>query len=113
MAAAKPPSLLVPGLLRVTIPVSRNHPLKAATELLLQTSDFANLGRSSGPALRGEIQMSLLRVLATSIVLCVFSAFQLQAQKATCTNWNIWSLNPANPSNPAPFAADVNDNRTV
>ena len=58
--------------------------------------------------------MSLLRVLATSVVLCVFSAFQLQAQKATCTNWNLWLLNPANPSNP-PFGdpQGVNDNRTV
>jgi hypothetical protein len=57
--------------------------------------------------------MSLLRVFATCIVVCVFSVLQIQAQKATCTNWNIWSLNPVNPSNPAPFAADVNDNRTV
>jgi hypothetical protein len=47
------------------------------------------------------------------VVLCVFSALQLQAQKATCTNWHIWSLNPASPSNPGAFAADVNDNRTV
>jgi len=37
----------------------------------------------------------------------------LQAQKATCTNWNTWVLNPANPSNPSPQAEGVNDNRTV
>jgi hypothetical protein len=57
--------------------------------------------------------MSLLRVLASCMVLCVFSALQLQAQKATCTNWNLWLLNPANPSNPFEQAAGVNDNRTV
>src|SRR5438105_4066414 len=57
--------------------------------------------------------MSLLRVLATSIAICVFSALQLQAQKATCTNWNIWLLNPKNATNPFGQAAGVNDNRTV
>src|SRR5947208_16184615 len=57
--------------------------------------------------------MSLLRVLATSIILCVFSAFHLQAQKASCTNWNIWLLNPANPNNPREQVGGVNDNRTV
>ena len=58
--------------------------------------------------------MSLLRVLATCVVLCVISAVQLQAQKATCTNWNLWLLNPANPNNPriGPVSG-VNDNRTV
>jgi hypothetical protein len=57
--------------------------------------------------------MSLLRVLATCTAICVFSALPLQGQKATCTNWNTWTLNPANPTNPSPFAAGVNDNRTV
>ena len=58
--------------------------------------------------------MSLLRVLATCVVVCVFSALQLQAQKATCTNWNLWLLNPADSNNPriGPVAG-VNDNRTV
>jgi uncharacterized membrane protein len=57
--------------------------------------------------------MSLLRVLATCIALCVFSALQLQAQKAICTNWNLWLLNPANPSSPFGDPQGVNDNRTV
>jgi hypothetical protein len=57
--------------------------------------------------------MSLLRVLASCVVLCVFSALQLQAQNATCTNWNLWLLNPANPNNPREEARGVNDNRTV
>ena len=58
--------------------------------------------------------MSLLRVLATCIVVCVFSALQLQAQKATCTNWNTWLLNPTNPTaGPSGDPRGVNDNRTV
>jgi hypothetical protein len=57
--------------------------------------------------------MSLLRVLATCIVVCAVSLLQLRAQNATCTNWNTWLLNPANPSNPSPVAVGVNDNRTV
>jgi uncharacterized membrane protein len=57
--------------------------------------------------------MSLLRVLASCMVLCVFSALQVQAQKATCTNWNLWLLNPADPRNPLEQADGVNDNRTV
>jgi hypothetical protein len=58
--------------------------------------------------------MSLLRVLATCTVICVFSGLQLQAQKATCTNWNLWLLNPADPNDPriGPVSG-VNDNRTV
>jgi uncharacterized membrane protein len=58
--------------------------------------------------------MSLFRVLATCMVLCVFSAMQLQAQKATCTNWNLWLLNPKDPNDPriGPVSG-VNDNRTV
>jgi len=47
------------------------------------------------------------------VVLCVISAVQLQAQKATCTNWNIWLLNPKNRVNPSVTVAGVNDNRTV
>jgi len=57
--------------------------------------------------------MFLLRVLATCTVISVFSALPLQAQKATCTNWNTWLLNPANPSNPSPQVLGVNDNGTV
>src|SRR5439155_719895 len=57
--------------------------------------------------------MSSFRVRATCVVLCVFSALPLQAQKATCTNWNIWLLNPKNATNPFGQAAGVNDNRTV
>src|SRR5262250_1143619 len=57
--------------------------------------------------------MSFIRVFATCTVSCVLSALPLNAQKATCTNWNTWLLNPANPSNPSPFAAGANDNRTV
>lgn len=57
--------------------------------------------------------MLFSRVCVTCIAICVFSALQLQAQNATCTNWNTWVLNPANPNNPSPFAAGVNDNRTV
>lgn len=56
--------------------------------------------------------MSVLRALATCMVLCV-TVLPLHAQKATCTNWNIWLLNPANPSNPFEQAEGVNDNRTV
>jgi hypothetical protein len=57
--------------------------------------------------------MSLLRVLARFIAVCAFSALQLQAQQATCTNWNLWLLNPANANNPREEARAVNDNRTV
>lgn len=57
--------------------------------------------------------MSLLRVLATCMVLCVFPALQLQAQNATCTNWNTWLLNSANANNPREDARGGNDNRTV
>lgn len=57
--------------------------------------------------------MSLLRVFATCTVICVLSALSLQAQKATCTNWNTWLLNPANPSSPSAQEEGVNDNRTV
>jgi hypothetical protein len=57
--------------------------------------------------------MSMLRFLATCMVLCVLSALPLQAQKATCTNWNIWLLNPANSNNPRVYPRGVNDNRTV
>lgn len=57
--------------------------------------------------------MYLYRVLAICMVLCVFSGLQLQAQKATCTNWNIWLLNPGHPNNPREQAGGVNENRTV
>src|SRR6266487_2146778 len=58
--------------------------------------------------------MSLLRVLVTCIAVCAFSALQLQAQKATCTNWNLWLLNPTNPTaGPSGDPMGVNDNRTV
>ena len=57
--------------------------------------------------------MFLLRVLATWMVICVLSALQLQAQKATCSNWNLWLLNPNNALNPSLQAAGVNDNHTV
>src|SRR6266513_3719896 len=57
--------------------------------------------------------MSLLRVFATCMILCVLSSLQLQAQMATGTNWNLWLLNPADPRNPLEQADGVNDNRTV
>ena len=57
--------------------------------------------------------MSILHARVTCVAICVFSALQLRAQNATCTNWNTWALDPANPSNPSPFTAGVNDNRTV
>src|SRR5437867_1825292 len=57
--------------------------------------------------------MSLLRVVATCVVLYALSAIQLQAQTATCTNWRLWLLNPANANNPREEARGVNDNRTV
>jgi uncharacterized membrane protein len=57
--------------------------------------------------------MSFSRVLVTCIAVCVFPTLQLQAQKATCTNWNVWLLNPGHPNNPREQAGGVNDNRTV
>jgi hypothetical protein len=57
--------------------------------------------------------MSSLRIFASCVALCALSAIQLQAQKATCTSWNIWLLNPKNAYNPYEQAAGVNDNRTV
>lgn len=57
--------------------------------------------------------MPLLRVLAGCVALCMFAAFQLQAQKATCTNWKTFVLNPANPRNPEEESTGVNDNETV
>jgi hypothetical protein len=65
------------------------------------------------PRPKEKYQMFLLRVFSTCTVICVFSALSLQAQRATCTNWNTWLLNPTNPSKPSPFTAGVNDNRTV
>ena len=45
--------------------------------------------------------------------MCLLALVQLQAQKATCTNWNLWLLNAADPSNPFGDPQGVNDNRTV
>ena len=57
--------------------------------------------------------LSSFRILILSCVVCLLPVVQLQAQKASCTNWNIWLLNPANSNNPRETASGVNDNRTV
>ena len=57
--------------------------------------------------------LSAFRVLILSCVVCLLAVIQLQAQKASCTNSNIWLLNPANPNNPREQVGGVNDNRTV
>jgi hypothetical protein len=53
------------------------------------------------------------RVVVGCFVVCLLAAFQLQAQKATCTNWKTFVLNPANLNNPREESDGVNDNHTV
>lgn len=53
------------------------------------------------------------RVVLGCLVVCLLAAFQLQAQKATCTNWKTFALDPTNLSNPREQSNGVNDNHTV
>jgi hypothetical protein len=53
------------------------------------------------------------RFVVGCCVVCLLAAFQLQAQKATCTNWKTFVLNPANLNNPSEESDGVNDNHTV
>lgn len=53
------------------------------------------------------------RVVLGCLAVCLLAAFQLQAQKATCTNWKTFALNPSNLTNPSEESDGVNDNHTV
>src|SRR5215469_12670423 len=53
------------------------------------------------------------RVVVGCVVVCLLAAFTLQAQNATCTNWQTFVLNPSNLSNPTEESDGVNDNYTV
>jgi hypothetical protein len=53
------------------------------------------------------------RVVVGCLVVCLLAVFQLQAQNATCTNWQTFVLNPADLNNPSEESDGVNDNHTV
>lgn len=53
------------------------------------------------------------RVVIGCVIVCLLAAFQLQAQKATCTNWKTFALNPSDLNNPSEQSNGVNDNHTV
>ena len=53
------------------------------------------------------------RVVVGCFIVYLLAAIQIQAQKATCTNWKTFVLNPSNLNNPSEESEGVNDNHTV